>query len=96
MRVSYSKRARSDLLSIFEHLAKSSPSGATNVMTAIYAAISFVERNPQAAPAATVPNVRVKVVQKYNFKVFYRVIDDGNGVEIVHVRHMARRPWRGE
>jgi plasmid stabilization system protein ParE len=34
-------------------------------------------------------------VKRYPFKVFYRVLDEQDEIEIVHVRHSARRPWQG-
>jgi toxin ParE1/3/4 len=37
--------------------------------------------------------VRMKVVRRYRYKIFYRVT--GETVEILHVRHTSRRPWRG-
>jgi toxin ParE1/3/4 len=63
-------------------------------MAAIYASIEFIRRNPAAAERTTVAGVRAKVVQRHNFKVFYRA-DDQN-IEIMHIRHTARRPWRAD
>jgi toxin ParE1/3/4 len=96
MNVRYSPRAAADLASIFDFLNRRSPSGATNVMTAVYAAIEFIRRNPQAAEATSFQGVRSKVVSRYRFKVFYRLAEGGDVIEIVHVRHTSRRPWSGE
>jgi len=38
--------------------------------------------------------VRVKVIVQYPYKVFYSV--HAEQVEILHVRHSARRPWEEE
>jgi plasmid stabilization system protein ParE len=65
-------------------------------MAAIFAAVEFVRRTPHAAEETRIRGVRGKVVQKYNFKVFYRVIENQAVVEVVHVRHTSRRPWVGE
>ncbi len=95
MRVRYSPRASDDLAEIYQYLSARSPRGATNVMTSIYAAVEFIRRNPRAAEAA-IPGLRGKVVQKYNFKIFYRVIENDDIVEVVHIRHTSRKPWSGE
>ena len=62
-------------------------------MTAIYAAIEFVRRNPHAAEATTIENVRAKIVQRYRFKIFYRIEERDGLIEVVHVRHTSREPW---
>jgi plasmid stabilization system protein ParE len=33
------------------------------------------------------------VVRPYRFKIFYRVVEADNAIEIVHVRHTSRRAW---
>jgi hypothetical protein len=61
----------------------------------------------QFMPAfATLPNIRipgrrrttltsrVNVVRRYGYKIFYTILNDDT-VEIMHVRHPARRSWRG-
>jgi toxin ParE1/3/4 len=96
MRVRYSPRATKDLASIHKYLIEHSPAGAANVMTAILAAVEFVKRNPLAAETTTIRGVRGKIVRKYGFKVFYRVLTGDDMIEIVHVRHAARKPWSGE
>jgi hypothetical protein len=66
-------------------------------MGAIFASVEFIRRNPEAAPAVrNIAGVRGVVVNRYQFKVFYRVLTGEDIVEIVHVRHTSRRPWAGE
>jgi toxin ParE1/3/4 len=96
MKVRYSPRAAADLASIFDFLNQRSPSGATRVMTAIYAAVEFIRWNPQAAEATSLEGVRSKFVSRYRFKVFYRLAEGGDTIEIIHIRHTSRRPWSGE
>ena len=94
MRLRYSTRATRDLEAIYEYLVERSPRGATNVMAAIYGAVEFAQRNPEAAPiVARVAGVRGLLVHRYRFKVFYRVNQADDVIEIVHVRHTSRRPW---
>jgi plasmid stabilization system protein ParE len=96
MRLRYSRRATTDLNSIHEYLNARSPSGARNVLTSIYATVEFIRRHPNAAERTRIRGVRAKIVTKYRFKVFYRVIAEEDVIEIVHVRHTSRRPWIGE
>jgi plasmid stabilization system protein ParE len=70
--------------------------GARNVLTSIYAAVEFIRRHPDAAELTRIRAVRAKIVHKYRFKIFYRVIAEEDVIEIVHVRHTSRRPWIGE
>jgi toxin ParE1/3/4 len=96
MIIRYSPRATRDLESIREYLSERSPKGAVNVLTAIYAAVEFIRRHPEATETTRIRGVRAKIVQRYRFKIFYRVVASDNTIEIVHVRHTSRRSWSGE
>ena len=96
MIVRYSSRATRDLESIREYLNKPSPQGAVNVLTAIYAAVEFIRRHPEATQGTRIEGVRAKLVQRYRFKIFYRVIESDEALEIIHIRRTSRRPWRGQ
>jgi toxin ParE1/3/4 len=61
-------------------------------MRAIYASVQFLADQPLASQETDRRGVRVKVVQRYSFKIFYSV--SNNAIEILHVRHTARRPWK--
>jgi plasmid stabilization system protein ParE len=91
MSVRYRELALSDLDRIFRYLDERSPTGARHVIDAIHSAIDDIARNPLSARATSDPTVRVKVVRRYGYKVFYSVETDM--VEILHVRHGARRTW---
>jgi toxin ParE1/3/4 len=96
MNVRYSPRATRDLTAIHEFLTQRSPAGAAHVLAAIYAAVEFIKRYPLAAEITNISGVYGKLVKKYRFKVFYRIIETDRVVEIVHVRHTSRRLWEGE
>jgi toxin ParE1/3/4 len=91
MKVRYSPQARSDLQDIFQYLHDRSPSGVENVMRAIYAGIEFLAENPMASQETGLPEIRVKIVRRYNFKIFDRV--DRDTIDLIHIRHAARRPF---
>ena len=94
MRVVYRELALADLDQIFRYLDARSPSGARSVTAAIYAAITNVADQPLSGRETSDPDVRAKVVGRYGYKIFYSVRN--NTVEILHVRHGARRPWVNE
>ena len=71
-----------------------SPSGARNVLRAIYASIQLIAEQPLSYQRTDDPSIRVHVVHRYRYKIFYSVT--GDMVEIIHVRHTSRRPWTGE
>ena len=94
MRVRYRELALSDLDHIFRYLAQRSPAGARNVIDAIRAAIDDVAQNPFSGRQTSDSSVRAKVVSRYGYKIFYSV--EADAIEVLHVRHGARRPWPAE
>lgn len=94
MKVRHRARALSDLEDIFRYLDARSPTGARNVLAAIYAAVGDVASDPLAAPRTSDPGIRVKILGRYRYKIFYSVVGT-EFVEIIHIRHAARRPWIG-
>jgi toxin ParE1/3/4 len=94
MRVRYRQLALIDLTEIFLYLSKHSPGGAHNVLAAIEAAFRDIGENPMNARQTSDAAVRVKIVRRYHYKIFYSV--GGDEIEILHVRHGARRPWTVE
>ena len=91
MKVRYRELALADLEQIFRYLDERNPAGARKVIDAIHAAISNVVDQPLSARKASDPSIRVKIVGRYHYKIFYSVgVDE---IEILHVRHGARRPW---
>ena len=93
MKVHYSPLARRDIESIGGYLGERNPSGAANVLTAIHRAVNHIADLPLSARKTTRPDIRVTTLARYPYKIFYKPLP--NLVEIVHVRHTARRPWRG-
>ena len=61
----------------------------------IRAVVERISRDPPSAPEVEQrSSIHVVPLIRYPFKIFYRVLDDR--VRIMHIRHNARRPWRGE
>jgi plasmid stabilization system protein ParE len=92
VKVLYRERALADIEDIFLFLNERSPTGARNVLRAVHEAIGEIAAHPLAAPRTSDPGIRVKTLGRYRYKIFYGVVDE-EFVEIIHVRHAARRPW---
>jgi toxin ParE1/3/4 len=95
MRLRYRAQALGDIEEIYRYLEQRNPSGARNVLRTIYAGIHIVAERPHASQRTDDPEVRVKVMRRYRYKIFYRIVEDDT-VEIMHVRHTSRRPWSEE
>lgn len=91
MKVRYRALALVDLESIFRFLNERSPAGAGNVLRAIREAIDDIAEHPLASPRTSDPEIRVKILGRYRYKIFYSPGEDA--IEIIHIRHAARRPW---
>jgi len=92
MRVRYTPRAFADREQIFDYLIRLSPRGADSVMETIRAAVTQLGEQPYSGYATDLPDVRVRFIGRYPYKIFYRVREEI--VEIIHIRHTARRPLR--
>ena len=96
MRVVYSPRSLRDLERIAARYRKVADLKiAKAVADRIEYVINRIGRRPQSAPGvAGRTSVRVVLVLRYPYKIFYRMRMDV--VEILHVRHTARRSWKPE
>src|SRR5689334_18839648 len=96
MKVVYSGRAIADLelmASYYRTLANPNISQAVELR--LHRVIGRIARYPDSAPRlAQRPQVRVAYVVRYPYNIFYRV--SGETIEILHIRHTARRPWAGD
>jgi plasmid stabilization system protein ParE len=93
MRLRYRAQALADIDAIHRYLEERSPAGARNVLRAIYASTQLIAEQPLSYQRTDDPDIRVHVVQRYRYKIFYSA--GGDAVEIIHVRHTSRRPWTG-
>src|SRR5271157_4224800 len=76
---------------IFEYLGERSPGGVRNVMASIREAVTLLSDQPYSGYGTNDPDVLVKFMARYPYKIFYRV--RGDAIEIAHIRHTSRRPW---
>jgi plasmid stabilization system protein ParE len=94
MKIRYRACALDDIDAIQQYLEERSPDGARNVLQAIRDGISLIAEQPLAGLKTDDSQVRVKIVRRYRYKVFYSILDHET-VEILHVRHTSRETWRG-
>jgi plasmid stabilization system protein ParE len=93
MIVRFSRRASRDLDALLSYIAERSPNGAASVAASLLRGMQLIAENPGAGKRTDKSGVSVSILGDYPYKIFYRV--RGEFVEIVRVRHGARRPWFG-
>jgi toxin ParE1/3/4 len=95
MKVVYTATALSDLAEIAEWLAAHFPSIAPAVERRIRLTVAVIGQWPESARRSRQrPDVRVALVGKYPYRIFYRIAADR--AEILHIHHAAREPWDEE
>jgi toxin ParE1/3/4 len=93
MRVRYTPAAFAEREAIFEYLNERSPQAAREVVGLIARRIGELSEHPRKGHETDRQGIYVLWVAPHPYRVFYRI--DGRDVVIVHIRHTARRPWRG-
>ena len=95
MNVEFTNRAVADLRRMSTHSRHEFGERVTAALEGrIHEVIDQIARRPERAPKLEGrPDVRVILVGRYPFKVFFRVLPDR--VRILHVRHTAQQPWTG-
>jgi toxin ParE1/3/4 len=90
MKARFTPRAGADRAAILDYLSIRSPVGARNVANQLRNAIDVLSSQPLNGHMTDMDTIRVLLVGKYPYKVFYRIGADA--VEILHIRHTSRRP----
>lgn len=90
LNVRFDARALSDLREIRDYLVERSPVGAERVRQHIMAAVDRLSDFPYLGRATDESNVRVLVLTRYPYLVFYAVVS--NEVVVLHIRQGAREP----
>ena len=92
MNIRFSPRSEGDIEAITEYLEERSPEGARKVLRSLLLAIDFIKSYPYGAEETDDAKLRVKILTDYRYKIFYDIGHEA--IEIVHIRHDARRSWR--
>jgi plasmid stabilization system protein ParE len=92
MKVVYTEESLKDLDAIADWLSVHYPTVAPAVERRIRSVVAHIARWPESSRrSAKRADVRVVLLGRYPYKIFYRVADDR--LEILHIHHAARQPW---
>jgi plasmid stabilization system protein ParE len=94
-RVIIQPRASYDIIDACAYIELNSPQNATSVASRLLAAVDSLDFMPQRYKVYRShrnPDRLVRSMPVPPFVVYYRVREDERVVEVVHVRHGARRP----
>ncbi len=91
MRVRYTRRAQSDLKSVYTYLDQRAPGAARAVKELIERRIANLADFPLMAPETDEPGIRELTIVRYPYKVYYEVVDEE--VWVIHIRDARRQPW---
>jgi len=94
MKVRHTRRSRADLTAILSYLDDRSPLGTRNVKLALKKAIELIGEYPNVGRLSGEQDTRVLPVGRYPYLIYWDV--EADQVLIVHIRHAARKPWKGE
>lgn len=96
MKVVYSVRASEDLRHAAAYYRdQAGPAVAADIENRIRGLVERLSMFPLSAPVVSGrPSLRMAFLLAPPFHVFYRVRRER--LEIVHIRHATRRPWRGQ
>jgi plasmid stabilization system protein ParE len=94
MKVRHTRRSSADLAAILSYLDDRSPQGTRNVKLALKKAMELIGEYPNVGRPSGEQDTRVLPVGRYPYLIYWAVEVDQ--VLIVHIRHAARKPWKGE
>lgn len=93
MRVRYTRRALGDIQSICSYIAADNPKSARVVESVIRRTVDLLGDFPYlGVQTKRSSEFRGIKAGRYPYRIYYRI--RGDEVWVVHVRHLARRPWQ--
>jgi toxin ParE1/3/4 len=90
MRIRYTPRSLGDLQNIHSYIAQDNPPAADRVVGVIERRVDSLQHSPRLGYPSDDSTIRVLLAIPYPYRIYYPIADDE--IEIVHIRHMARRP----
>jgi toxin ParE1/3/4 len=90
VRVRYLPRAFAELEAIHSYLAKRNPQAALRVVAAIKNSITTLGDLPEMGLPVDELNTKVLASSHHTYHIYYSIV--GDEVQILHIRHSARRP----
>jgi plasmid stabilization system protein ParE len=91
MKLRFTIPAQKDLSTIYAYITDRDLAAADRVVARLRDVSSRLALNPHLGHPTTRKDVRVFSVRTYPYVIYYRI--RGDALEILHIRHTARRPW---
>jgi plasmid stabilization system protein ParE len=92
MSVRLTETALAEIDEICEYIERDNPVAAAAVAAAIERTIAWIEKRPKLAPIVHQGKVRAKLVERFQYRIFYEL--EGQVVVVRNVRSTRRlRPW---
>jgi toxin ParE1/3/4 len=92
VKVRFTRTAAAELDRALSHVHAHDPMAAARIAGAIEQSVAWIARWPLASPEVPGRGVRSKLVPKYQYRVFYVVVDDA--VVVRNIRSTRElRPW---
>jgi plasmid stabilization system protein ParE len=85
MTIAYTRRALSQLASVYEYLSARNPQAARNVRASIRATTARLVHMPMLGKLTDEPGVRVLIEPEYFYRVFCNI--DGERVTVIRIMH---------
>lgn len=95
MKAVYTRGALADLDEILQTLKSKNILAAAAVERSVRGTVARIARWPRSARLVMQWSERVRAAPlvRYPYVIFYEIKDDR--IEILHIRHTARAPWKG-
>jgi len=94
MKIRYTPRAFADREEIFGYLDQRNPRAAREVKRFIKERVAALADLPRRSPVIKRLGVHAHWLGRYPYVIYYRIMR--SEVWIIHIRHVAREPWRGD
>lgn len=92
MKVRLTRLALDDLDRIHSDISRDNPTAASRVVLRLIDRAMALEHAPYQDREVDEPNVRVVVVPRFRYFIFYTI--NGDEIQVTHFRHTSRRrPW---
>jgi toxin ParE1/3/4 len=89
MKVRFTRPAQADLQAIYDYVSRDDPRAASRLVTELIERGRSLGDNPHEGRETDEPNVRVIVVPRLRYFIFYSIESDE--VHITHIRHTSRQ-----
>jgi plasmid stabilization system protein ParE len=95
MKLRFTDTALAEADEILSYIARENETAAAQVAAAIDRTLAAILKRPQSAPTVFQGQLRAKLVERYQYRVFYEI--RGDEVIVRNIRSTKRlRPWEDE